>query len=137
MFDTSDILDDLHECLDFEELDEIYAIYGDPAYREDQCVIKPFRTGPQMTREEKKVNEALAAKRIVVEWEFGHVAKLFSFVRHKPEQKTLLNRCGLFYLVATLMKNVHICVNGGNQTSTYFGLEPPTLEEYINEIKPQ
>lgn len=89
-----------------------------------------------MTEEEKKVNDAMASVRIAVEWEFGHVAKLFSFVRYKPEQKVHLSRCGLFYVVATLMKNVHICVNGGNNTSVYFGLDPPTLEEYINEIKP-
>lgn len=88
-----------------------------------------------MTREEKTINKAMASKRIVVEWEFGHAAKLFSFVRHRAEQKTLLSRCGLFYVVVTLMKNVHTCVNGGNQTSMYFGLEPPTLEEYILQIK--
>lgn len=89
-----------------------------------------------MTAAENDVNDSMKAVRIAVEWEFGHVAKLFSFVRYKPEQKILHSRCGLFYEVATLMKNVHICVNGGNQTSKYFGIEPPTLEEYIDEIRP-
>lgn len=31
-----------------------------------------------MTEEEKKVNDAMASVRIAVEWEFGHVANLFS-----------------------------------------------------------
>lgn len=45
MFDQSGILANLHECLDFPEMEETYAIYGDPAYREDRCIVKPFRTG--------------------------------------------------------------------------------------------
>lgn len=33
------------------------------------------------------------------------------------------------------MKDVHICLNG-DQSSKYFNVRPPTLEEYIDEIKP-
>ena len=46
VFDTSEVIVDLHQCLDFSHIEErIYAIYGDPAYKEDRCLIKPFRTG--------------------------------------------------------------------------------------------
>ncbi|KAI9012561.1 hypothetical protein CLU79DRAFT_709125 [Phycomyces nitens] len=77
----------------------------------------------------------MSTLRIVVEWEFGHVANLFAFVRYRPGQKALLSKCAHFYLVATLMKNIHICVNGG-QTSKHFDISPPSLQEYISEITP-
>lgn len=83
---------------------------------------------------DKEANYVMSKLRIIVEWEFGHVANLFAFLKYKPGQKMLLSRCALFYKIATLMKNIHICVNGG-QSSSYFGISPPTLEEYMDEIR--
>ncbi|KAG2193789.1 hypothetical protein INT47_009931 [Mucor saturninus] len=121
---SSGIMDDLRKCLDPRETGgELYAIYGDPAYVESDILIKPFRTGAQMHRLDKEANYVMSKLRIIVEWEFGHVANLFAFLK-----------CALFYKIATLMKNIHICVNGG-QSSSYFGISPPTLEEYMDEIR--
>lgn len=89
-----------------------------------------------MDRLDKQMNYTMSTLRIAVEWEFGHVANLFAFLKYKPGQKLWLNRCALFYPVATLMKNIHICLNGG-QTSKHFGLIPPTLEEYMSGMHNQ
>ncbi|CAO3692303.1 unnamed protein product [Rhizopus stolonifer] len=46
MFDSSEVLSELHKCLDFHEIEEkTYTIYGDSVYREDRYLIKQFRTG--------------------------------------------------------------------------------------------
>ncbi|KAG2198818.1 hypothetical protein INT47_000734 [Mucor saturninus] len=116
---SSGIMDDLRKCLDpCETGGELHAIYGGPAYVESDILIKPFRTGAQMHRLDKEANYVMSKLRIIVEWEFGYVANLFAFLKYKPGQKMLLSRCALFYKITTLMKNIHICVNGV-QSSSY------------------
>ncbi|KAG2199303.1 hypothetical protein INT47_012937 [Mucor saturninus] len=132
---SSGIMDDLRKCLDPRETGgELYAIYGDPTYVESDILIKPFRTGAQMHRLDNEVNYVMSKLGIIVEWGFGHVANFFAFLKYKPGQKMLLSRCALFYKIGTLMKNIHICVNG-KQSSSYFGISPPTLEAYMDEIR--
>ena len=41
-----------------------------------------------------------------------------------------LSSVGKMYIVSALLRNAHTCFNG-NQTSEYFNLAPPTLEEYF------
>lgn len=136
MLDSSDILNEMKEQLDCRETDgKIYALYGDPAYRESSLIIRPLLTA--RTTEERRMNLIMSRVRECVEWEFGHVASLFAFLKFRQGQKLLLSRVGLFYVVATFLKNVHICINRGNQTSMYFGLRAPLLEQYIEEITPE
>jgi hypothetical protein len=90
--------------------------------------------GTNRTEEQKLVDDLMAKSRIVVEWEFGRVAGLFAYLKYKPGQKLQLSRVGMFYVVATLMKNIHTCVNRRNETSEYFGIDPPFLTDYIREI---
>lgn len=70
-----------------------------------------------------------------VKWEFGKVVELFEYLKYEPYGNMLVSRQALFYTVATLMKNIHICVNAG-QSSNYFDVGPPTLDEYMDEIRP-
>ena len=135
MLDSSDIISELDEILDCEDIgDKFYALYGDPAYRPSSCLIRPFLTGLALTDNQRTTNEMMSSVRECVEWEFGHVATLFAFVRYRPGQKVFLSRVGMFYVVSTLLKNIHTCINNGNQTSFYFGLSPPTLQQYIDSI---
>ncbi|KAG2193020.1 hypothetical protein INT47_012145 [Mucor saturninus] len=108
MLDSSDIVSELDEILDCEDIgDKFYALYGDPAYRPSSCLIRPYLTGLALTDNQRST---------------------------KPGQKVFLSRVGLLYVVSTLLKNVHTCVNNGNQTSSYFGLSPPTLQQYNDSI---
>ncbi|CAN0455769.1 unnamed protein product, partial [Ascophyllum nodosum] len=35
------------------------------------------------------------------------------------------------YRVSVFLTNLHTCLNGGNQISDYFGVKPPTAEQYL------
>lgn len=160
MSEENNLMEELKDLLDPDELGgEQYAIYGEPAHGETTVLIKPFRSGKfllllffvyvhitniksahfskdsQLSEVDNIINYEMSTLQSVVEWEFENVASLFPFVKYRPGQKVLLSRCAYFYTVATLMKNIHICLNGG-QSSEHFNLYPPTLEEYIDQIKP-
>ena len=68
--------------------------------------------------------------RIAVEWEFGRTVSLFAFVDFHKNQKVLLSPVAKQYVVATLLKNIKICLGGG-QACKYFRITPPTLREYL------
>lgn len=68
-----------------------------------------------MPRVEKNANYVMSILRIAAEWEFGHLALLFSFVKYRQGQKTLLSRFSQFYVAALLMKNIHICINSSKK----------------------
>ena len=65
-----------------------------------------------------------------VEWEFGKVVREFAFLDFKKNQKIFLQPVALHYFVAVLLTNAHTCMYG-SQTSKYFGLDPPSVEEYF------
>lgn len=127
MLDSSHILDELEVVLDCTNIGgKQYAIYGDPAYRQSMVLIQPIPTTLVRSSEERELNKRMATVRECVEWEFGHVSTLFGFLKFRQGQKLGLSRVGIFYVVATLMKNIHVCVNRGNQTSMFFGIMAPT-----------
>ncbi|KAG1374071.1 hypothetical protein G6F61_009644 [Rhizopus arrhizus] len=128
---------ELEVVLDCTNIDgKQYAIYGDPASRQSMVLIQPIPTTLVRSSEKRELNKIMATVRECVEWEFGHVSTLFGFLKFRQGQKLGLSRVGIFYVVATLMKNIHVCVNRGNQTSMFFGIMAPTLEQYVSEITP-
>lgn len=66
-----------------------------------------------------------------VEWLFGEVLALWSFVDFKKQQKLLLQPVGLYYKAACLLTNCQTIVKQGNTCSKEFKVIPPTLEEYF------
>lgn len=107
-----------------------YVLYGDPAYGVSQNVISPFR-GQQLTQAEEDFNKSMSAVRISVEWTFGKIIQQFAFLDFKKNLKMLLQPIGKYYLVGTLLTNCHTCLYG-SPTSTYFDVEPPSLEVYLS-----
>jgi hypothetical protein len=74
----------------------------------------------------------MSAVRMSVEWGFGKITSLFSFLDFKRNLKLFLSPVGIYYMVGALLTNCHTCLNG-SETGSYFGCYPPTLEEYFNE----
>ena len=68
-------------------------------------------------------NASMSAVRSSVEW-------LFSQLFQASWLKIGLRSVGKMYIVSALLQNAHTCLYG-NQTSTFFDLDPPTLEEYF------
>ncbi|CAB1108384.1 unnamed protein product [Ectocarpus sp. CCAP 1310/34] len=79
----------------------------------------------------RNFNKSMSQCRVTVEWGFKDMTSKWAFVDMKCQQKFLLSPVATQYKVATLLSNFHSCLNGGNQISQYFGVEPPTLEEYL------
>ena len=61
---------------------------------------------------------------------FGDIINYFKFVDFKKNLKIGLSPVGKIYIVCALLRNALTCLYGNN-TSTFFGIDPPVLEEYF------
>ena len=109
---------------------EPYIIYGDPASGLTKNILAPFR-GARLTDDQQEFNSRMSKLRVSVEWGFGKICQLFAFLDFKKNLKILLQPIGKYYLVAAVLANCHTCLYG-SQTSTFFGLDPPELEDYLS-----
>ena len=105
------------------------SLYGDPAYPLNPYLLCPFK-GANLTNAEKDFNKSMSAVRVSVEWIFGDVVNRFKFTDFKKTQKIGLSPVAKQYRVSALLNNSYTCLYKNN-TSTYFDLEPPILEEYL------
>lgn len=106
-----------------------YKAYGDAAYPILSHVDRGFR-GVDLTPAQKAYNRHLSGVRVTVEWSFGLVVGLFPFVDYRKNMKLMLSPIGKYYTVSSLLTNAHTTLYGC-ETSIYFGLAPPSLEEYF------
>ena len=60
------------------------------------------------------------------EWLFGDITNYFETLNFTKNLKGGLSSVGKMYIVSSLLQNALICLYG-NQTSSLFFLEPPTL----------
>ena len=104
-------------------------IYGDLAYPLRVHLQTPFRHLP-LAPPMQDYNESMSAVRIAVEWLFGDITNSFKFLDYKKNLKIGLSSVGKMYVVSALLCNAITCLYG-NETSDYFGIEPPTLEQYF------
>lgn len=113
----------------FDTNGQLMCIYGDPAYPLRPNLIAPFRHGiltPQM----QAFNAAMSNVRTSVEWLFGDVINYFKFLDFKKNLKIGLSSIGKMYVVYALLRNALTCLYE-NETSEYFGLQPPQLLDYF------
>ena len=69
--------------------------------------------------------------RITVEWAFKEVTLLWKYPLFAKQMKMLLSPVGHVWLQAAFLTNVHQCMYHSCQASTYFGVDPPGVEEYV------
>ncbi|CAN7939657.1 unnamed protein product, partial [Ixodes hexagonus] len=69
-----------------------YYLYGDPAYPLHPLIQKPFM-GATLSALQVAFNKKMSSVRQTVEWGFGNVANLFTFVDFKKNQKACCSRC--------------------------------------------
>ena len=104
-------------------------VYGDLAYPLRVHLQTPFRQA-QLTPLMQEYNTAMSSVRVSVEWLFGDIMNSYKFLSFKKNLKIFLSSVGKMYVVCALLRNAITCLYR-NQTSLYFGLEPPVLEEYF------
>ncbi|CAN7982950.1 unnamed protein product [Ixodes hexagonus] len=125
----------MHDSCLYEKLQRLvrgrsYVIYGDPAYPIRTLVLKPYG-GAGATAAKLLFNRQMSTVRQAVEWGFGKIVAEFAFVDFPKNQKVFKQRVARMYRVATLLANCHTCTYG-SQITSFFDLDPPTLEEYLS-----
>ncbi|ETV86977.1 hypothetical protein H257_01995 [Aphanomyces astaci] len=108
-----------------------FVIYGDPAYGYSDQLASPFG-GARLTAAQREVNKSISRVRISVEWSFGQVLQYWPIVDFKKKSRIGNSPIAKMYKVAVLLTNCITCDRGRNTNSAYFGLPPPTLEEYLH-----
>ena len=105
-------------------------LYGDPAYPLRVQLQAPFREF-QLTPEMVAHNKSMSSIRVSVEWIFGDVVNYFKFMDFEKNLKIGLSQVGKMYIVAAVLRNALTCLYG-KETSQFFELDPPTLQEYLS-----
>ena len=105
-------------------------VFGDQGYPIHGSLISPFR-GYNRTPEQVAWNGEMSRVRISVEWGFHLIGSKWAHLQFTQQQKILLVPTAKTYLVAGMLTNIHNCFRP-NQVSQYFGLQPPTVEEYLH-----
>lgn len=72
----------------------------------------------------------MSSVRVSVEWGFGKIIRYWAFVDFAKNQKLYLQRIGKIYVAGAFLANVHTCLRG-SQTSSFFAMTPPTVEQYL------
>lgn len=110
-------------------LHQQYLLYGDKGYPLKPNLITPF-TVNRLTPAQQQFNTKMSKLRICVEWEFGEIFEQFAFLDFKKNQKIFLQPVAKYMKVAAILKNCQTCLYG-SETSSYFEVDPPSLESYI------
>ena len=103
--------------------------YGDGIFPiQSHCIGKHVGN---LSVEEIEENRAMAKMRIANEWAYGITGRYFPFVKNCYRLKMLKDLLATkYYFVATLMRNIQVCLYGC-QTNSYYYMKAPTLEEYF------
>ncbi|CAM9935596.1 unnamed protein product, partial [Heterosigma akashiwo] len=111
-----------------------FYLIGDVAFPLSPFLLKPLlrsRWNP-LTAAQKYFNKRLASLRVVVEWGYQLVNSLWAYQNFYTTQQVFKTKPSQYYLACTLLTNCYNCIYYPNRVSTYFGLDPPTLEEYMS-----
>ena len=76
-------------------------------------------------------NECMSAVRSSVEWFFGDIVNYFKLLDFKKNLKIGLSQVGKMYVVCSILRNGLTCLYS-NTTVVFFGLDPPSLNDYFN-----
>ena len=87
--------------------------------------------GAALTAQMEAFNDSMLNVRMSVEWLFGDIVEYFKFMDLKKNLKIGLSSIGKLYVVCALLRNALTCLYG-NSTSSFFELDPPTMEEYFS-----
>ncbi|KAG0123159.1 hypothetical protein HOY82DRAFT_495422, partial [Tuber indicum] len=113
--------------------EERFSGYGDSAYVPAFGVMGPFgeQVNKPLTEELEAVYVVMAGQRTVVEWEFGFVVNCWALNFFKRQLSLGLSPIADYYIVATLLTDILLCITGRNQVSEKHDMSPPTIEEYL------
>lgn len=107
-------------------------VYGDKIFNNNALVVAAWsrRHGPLQPWMTDS-NSIMSPIRVAIEWGFKDIVVQNKYIGFAMGQKLQENRTlGKYYLTAVLLANARVCLYGG-QHLDYFGVQPPTLEDYL------
>ncbi|KZV60172.1 hypothetical protein PENSPDRAFT_594395 [Peniophora sp. CONT] len=126
LFRTSELPEQLDKYAFGRDGRRLY-LYRDPAYTGYEAYIMPgLKKVGKLTLIEKAFNSRMAKLRQSVEWGFGKLFNLWTFLDHSRGQRIHMSPVGTYFLVCCLLTNAHTCLYG-SQISQYFQRAPPSL----------
>lgn len=117
------------EQYSFNQTGHPLCIYGDPAYPLRVHLQAPYKKG-HLTADEEAFNSSMSNVRSSVEWVFNDITSYFAFLDFKKNLKIALSPVGTMYSTCGLLRNALTCFYGSS-TSSFFDLQPPTIQEYF------
>ena len=106
-----------------------YVLFGDSGYNWRHFMEFTFQ-GSNLNVNQSAFNFSMSKVRVTVEWIFKEVKLYFPVCDTKRKMKLGESPVGLLYLGTMLMCNLHNSCYP-NQISRYFGVTPPSLQEYV------
>ena len=125
MLADSKLLDQLERNA-FSTAGRPLCLYEDPAYPLRVHLQGPYKHAVLNTLQEA-FNTSMSGVRESVEWLFRDIVEYLKFIDFKNNLKIQLSSVGKYYIVCAIFRNALTCLYG-NHTSTFFDLEPPTLQ---------
>ena len=107
-----------------------YAVYGDSAYQ--HCRLSHVRARhnyDNMTLLELAENRVMSSVRETIEWSYKDMGQLFPLLNYDKVLKMRSMPVGKMYHACMILKNCINCMRY-NETSQFYHLNPPSLEEY-------
>ncbi|ETL82268.1 hypothetical protein L917_17551 [Phytophthora nicotianae] len=104
-------------------------IYGDQAYGRTDVFVSPFKGA--LTPAQAVINSSMSEVRTTVEWSYAQVVNYWGGVDFKRKMCLGGVPVATLYKIAVVLTNCITIVRGGNNNSRYFGVEPPSLQEYF------
>jgi hypothetical protein len=107
-----------------------YKIYGDSAYFTD-TYLRVRHSYDNLTDREKLENKALSSCREIIEWDYGDLSTMWSYLDYKKGLQIRKQNVARFYLTGMILRNAHVTMNGCN-TSLFFDCEPPSFNDWTS-----
>eukprot|EP00954_Amorphochlora_amoebiformis_P025910 1375993-Amorphochlora_amoeboformis.AAC.1 len=107
-----------------------YALYGDPVYPLYPFLLSEHR-GDGPTPEQAAWNTRMSSVRVSVELGYAVVINYWTAIDFKKIKMILEVPVAKMYFVAVFLANYHTCLTGDNSIVSKFGIQPPTVEEFM------
>jgi len=110
-------------------------VYGDSIYPHLTHVTSCWK-GENVSDEQRKLNGLMKSVRISIEWNYSVTSNLFGYLKNFNKLRLLTDcNCAKIYIVATFLRNCHVCIYG-SISSSYFNLLLPSdmLEQYLQLV---
>ena len=109
-----------------------FCLCGNPAYPQRVYLQTPFQKfNRALTAPMIAFNQSMSTVRESLEWLFNDIVNYFKFMDFKKNLKISLSSVGKMYAVCAILSwNALTCLYP-NQTSQYFNLDPPALQDYF------